>query len=120
MLDTTEVADRTLDILRERAAELEQEGQNIATRLDELRKMIAEATRGRPRVRKIRTPAERIAEARAAERSPLLQTPLAAALAQSPPATVEGALDRLGRTVAAREAELEEAGLSDAHLARVA
>jgi hypothetical protein len=120
MLDTAQAADPTLDYLRERAAELELIGRENATRLDELRQAIASATSRRVRApRRLRTPAERIAEAHAGE---------PAADSSQPPATLDSALASLQRSVAQREAglaarrdaDLADAGLSDAHMAGAA
>jgi len=134
MLDTTEVADATLDLVRERLRDLEFEARVAIAARDNIADLIAriesrrakraksEAKQGKPD--KLRTPAERIAGAHAA--SSRMGDALAhadraiaagtAAMRVNDPATVEGALERLGRAIAARDG-LEDAGLSDAHLA---
>ena len=98
MLDFAPTADPTLDLLRERAAELERISGENAARLEELREMIARATNRRLRApRRLRTPEERIAAAREA----LPPAPVST--------TLDNALARLGAAVAERDAEMETA-----------
>lgn len=99
MLDTAQIADPTLDLLRERETELAQIVRDHSARLDELRELIARATRCRQRVtRRLRTPAERIAEAHTAPPPAIAEA-----------AALDDALASYGRAVAARDPAVEDA-----------